>query len=173
MGRWNTFGKVQARQHPRRHRDRDEHVDDGNSQGRGRKKADDGEEDVPPPAPTRLREGHERDSHRQSGQGHHRQKIEEEAERTRGAHEAHHERPLAVHGAFESRPALADQVVTDVSGPVAKTRFTLSRLGKKNGGLRYLQLGVGTAPRHGFDSVPIAVASKEVLTGVDLRRIEP
>ena len=46
----DPLGEIQARQYPGGHRERDQHVDDGDDQGGGRDKADDGEEDGPPVA---------------------------------------------------------------------------------------------------------------------------
>ena len=83
-----------------------------------------------------------------------------------------HERHLAVHGPFEGRPALVDQVVADVGRPVVDARLALRRLGEMDRGLRHLQLAVRAAARDGLDGVPVAVAGEEILVGVDPRRIE-
>ncbi len=164
--------EVQARQHPRRHRNGNQQVDDGNDQGRGCKKAHDGKEDVPSPPLLRFREDYEREGDRKRRQGHHRQEVDEEAERTYGAREPHHERCLAVRCAFEGRPAFADQVVTDVRRTIVQPHFARGLPRQKNGGLSHLQLAMGTTTGNCFDGVSIAVAGKEVLTGVDPCRVE-
>ena len=52
-----------------------------------------------------------------------------------------HERHLAVHGAFESGPALAHEVVTDVSRAVFSTRLAL-------GGLSEIDRRLAPPPPH-------------------------
>ena len=172
MGGRDAFGEVQARQHSGRHRDRDQQVDDGNHQGRGREKADDDEEDIPAPTLFGLHDVDEREGHRDRGEQHHRREVQEEAERTRYPGDAHHERHLAVHGALEGRPALVDEVVADVGRPVVDTRLALRRLSEKDRSLRHFQLAVSAAAGNGLDGVPVAVAGEEILVGVDPGRVE-
>ena len=172
MGSRDPVGEIKARQRSGRHRDRHQQVHDGDDQGRRRDEPDDGEEDVPSPALLGLHDVDERDGHGDRGQDQHRGEVQEEAERTRHPGEADHERHLAVHGLFEGRPALVDEVVADVSRPVVDARLTLRRPGEMDRGVRHFQLALGTAAGDGLDGVAIAVAGEEILVGVDPRRIE-
>ena len=100
--------------------------------------------------------------------------VQEEAKRTRHPGEPRHERHLAAHGPLESRPALVDEVVTDVGRPVVDcppgAPRRLSQIEYRR--LRHFHLAVRAAAGDGLDGVPVAVAGEEVLVGVDTGRVE-
>ena len=165
MALGDPLGKIETWQCPRWQGEGDQQIDQRNGQGRGR----DGQGRSQPPDLPVARIGPGGGEHarcRQQREHQNGTEIQGQAQLPTRPADPALQRQAALDRALQRLAPAIDQVVADMRTAVGVARLLRSRLRKPYGGPCHLQLSAGTAPRHIFDDMPIAVAGGEILVGV-------